>query len=94
MASRISRRFLSTTARRFQEHQKAELKKESRRNPEILVRHNASAHPSTFMPGQNNEPGREIANVVCQIVDSRWCYGLRSWWSWLLPWYGDQLMLR
>jgi hypothetical protein len=47
MASRISRRFLSTTARRFQEHQKAELKKESRRNPEILVRHNASACPST-----------------------------------------------
>ncbi|KAF5543570.1 hypothetical protein FNAPI_9633 [Fusarium napiforme] len=37
MASRISRRFLSTTARRFQEHQKAELKKESRRNPEILI---------------------------------------------------------
>ncbi|KAF9776122.1 hypothetical protein IL306_005734 [Fusarium sp. DS 682] len=37
MASRISRRFLSTTARRFQEHQKAELQKESRRNPEILM---------------------------------------------------------
>ncbi|KAL3600488.1 hypothetical protein FPOAC2_04729 [Fusarium poae] len=38
MASRIvSRRFLSTTARRFQEHQKNELKKESQRNPEILI---------------------------------------------------------
>lgn len=43
MASRIvSRRFLSTTARRFQEAEKAELKKETRRNPEILVRHNTN----------------------------------------------------
>lgn len=41
MASRlVSRRFLSTTARRFQEHEKQELKKESKRNPETLVRHN------------------------------------------------------
>ncbi|KAF4994338.1 hypothetical protein FGRMN_5846 [Fusarium graminum] len=37
MASRISRRFLSTTVRRLEQHQQAELKKESRRNPEILI---------------------------------------------------------
>ncbi|CAH0040139.1 unnamed protein product [Clonostachys rosea] len=38
MASRIvSRRFLSTTVRRLQEHEKQELKKEARRNPETLV---------------------------------------------------------
>ncbi|KAM0439548.1 hypothetical protein ACHAPT_000639 [Fusarium lateritium] len=37
MASRVTRRFFTTTARRFQEHQKAELKKETRRNPEILI---------------------------------------------------------
>ena len=41
MASRIaSRRFLSTTARAFQDHSKQELKKDSKRNPETLVRHN------------------------------------------------------
>jgi len=38
MASRIaSRRFLSTTARAFQDHSKQELKKDSKRNPETLV---------------------------------------------------------
>ena len=38
MAARlVSRRFLSTTARRFQEHEKQELKKETKRNPETLV---------------------------------------------------------
>jgi hypothetical protein len=40
MASQISRRFLSTTARRMQQTKSTEeLKKESRRNPEIIVRH-------------------------------------------------------
>lgn len=44
MASRIaSRRLFSTTVRRFQEHEKQELKKESKRNPETLVRHNYRA---------------------------------------------------
>ncbi|KAF4984421.1 hypothetical protein FZEAL_384 [Fusarium zealandicum] len=37
MASRVARRFMSTTARRLQDHNKAELKKETRRNPEILI---------------------------------------------------------
>lgn len=39
MASRIvSRRMFSTSLRRFQEHEKQELKKETKRNPETLVR--------------------------------------------------------
>ncbi|KAI8675198.1 hypothetical protein NCS57_00420000 [Fusarium keratoplasticum] len=39
MASRVvARRFFTTTTRRFQEaHQKAELKKETRQNPELLI---------------------------------------------------------
>lgn len=41
MASRIvSRRFFSTTLRRFDQETKQELKKESKQNPEIYVRHN------------------------------------------------------
>lgn len=44
MASRVTRRFLTTTARRFQEHEKQELKKETKKNPETLVRHNAPLH--------------------------------------------------
>lgn len=44
MASQVTRRFLSTTARRLQDAQKNELKKETKRNPETLVRHNASVH--------------------------------------------------
>jgi hypothetical protein len=49
MASRIvSRRFLSTTVRRLQEHEKQELKKEARRNPETLVRHNAKNRRPSF----------------------------------------------
>jgi hypothetical protein len=40
MAANITRRYLSTTVRRLQEAEKAELKKETRRNPETLVRHN------------------------------------------------------
>jgi len=43
MASVISRRLFSTSARRFQEHTQQELRKESRRNPEIMVRHNPRA---------------------------------------------------
>jgi hypothetical protein len=39
MASVISRRFLSTTARRMESKSGSELKKESKRNPEIIVRH-------------------------------------------------------
>lgn len=45
MASRITRRMFTTSVRRLQDHQKAELAKETKRNPELLVRHNASAHP-------------------------------------------------
>ncbi|KAL3965058.1 hypothetical protein ACCO45_002062 [Purpureocillium lilacinum] len=37
MASVISRRLFSTSARRFQEHTQQELRKESRRNPEIMI---------------------------------------------------------
>ncbi|KAH6887970.1 hypothetical protein B0T10DRAFT_562401 [Thelonectria olida] len=37
MASQVTRRFLSTTARRLQDAQKNELKKESKRNPETLI---------------------------------------------------------
>ncbi|KAK5991188.1 hypothetical protein PT974_09466 [Cladobotryum mycophilum] len=37
MASHVTRRFFSTTVRRFQEAQKQELAKESKRNPEILI---------------------------------------------------------
>ncbi|KAK7415216.1 hypothetical protein QQX98_006063 [Neonectria punicea] len=37
MASQVTRRFLSTTARRLQDAQKAELKKETKKNPEILI---------------------------------------------------------
>lgn len=41
MAARVaSRRLFSTTVRRFQEHEKQELKKETKRNPELMVRHN------------------------------------------------------
>ena len=43
MASRVaSRRLFSSTVRRFQEHEKQELKKETKKNPELMVRHN---HP-------------------------------------------------
>lgn len=38
MASHVARRFFSTTIRRLQEAEKNELKKESKRNPEIMVR--------------------------------------------------------
>ena len=37
MAANITRRYLSTTVRRLQEAEKAELKKETRRNPETLI---------------------------------------------------------
>ncbi|KAH7020110.1 hypothetical protein EDB80DRAFT_870708 [Ilyonectria destructans] len=37
MASQVTRRFLSTTARRLQDAQKAELKKETKRNPETVI---------------------------------------------------------
>lgn len=33
-----ARRLFSTTARRFQEHEKQELKKETKKNPELMVR--------------------------------------------------------
>lgn len=40
MASRVAaRRMFSSTVRRLQEHEKQELKKESKRNPETFVRH-------------------------------------------------------
>ena len=43
MASRVAaRRLFTTTARRFQEHEKQELKRETKRNPELMVRHNPS----------------------------------------------------
>lgn len=51
MASRVARRFFTTTTRRLQDHQKAELKKETRQNPELLVRHNASAGPDGARTG-------------------------------------------
>jgi hypothetical protein len=58
MASRVvARRFFTTTTRRFQEaHQKAELKKETRQNPELLVRHNASAGPDSAPAGRTARP--------------------------------------
>ncbi|KAF7550681.1 hypothetical protein G7Z17_g5533 [Cylindrodendrum hubeiense] len=37
MASQVTRRFLSTTARRLEAAQNAELKKETKRNPELLI---------------------------------------------------------
>ena len=40
MASMITRRFFSTTVRRLQTSSKQELQAESKRNPEIYVRHN------------------------------------------------------
>lgn len=41
MAARITaRRFFSTTLRRLEDREKAELKKETKQNPELLVRHN------------------------------------------------------
>lgn len=40
MASRVAaRRLFSTTMRRMGEHEKQELKKETKRNPELMVRH-------------------------------------------------------
>ncbi|KAM4065345.1 hypothetical protein HRG_004332 [Hirsutella rhossiliensis] len=37
MASSVTRRLLSTTARRFQAESKAELKRETKRNPELMI---------------------------------------------------------
>lgn len=51
MASRVTRRFFSTTVRRLQDSaQKQELKKETKRNPELMVRHNTTGqtHANTF----------------------------------------------
>lgn len=38
MASRVTRRLLSTTARRLQAESQADLKRETKRNPELMVR--------------------------------------------------------
>lgn len=38
MASRVARRFLSVTPRRLQAESQAELKRETKRNPELMVR--------------------------------------------------------
>lgn len=41
MSARVAaRRLFTTSARRFQEHEKQELKRETKRNPELMVRHN------------------------------------------------------
>ena len=45
MAARVTRRFFTTTVRRLQDQEKAELRKETKRNPELFVRHNAPGHP-------------------------------------------------
>jgi hypothetical protein len=41
MSARVAaRRLFTTSARRFKEHEKQELKRETKRNPELMVRHN------------------------------------------------------
>jgi hypothetical protein len=41
MSARVAaRRLFTTSARRFQQSQKQELTKETKRNPELMVRHN------------------------------------------------------
>lgn len=40
MASRVTSRLFSTSARRYQAQAQDELKKETKRNPELMVRHN------------------------------------------------------
>lgn len=41
MASHVARRFFTTSVRQLSQHGKEELKKETKRNPELLVRHKA-----------------------------------------------------
>lgn len=55
MASRVTRRLFTTTVRRFQEHEKQELKKETKRNPETLVRHNGSRAKQLPAKAHNKE---------------------------------------
>lgn len=54
MASRVAaRRLFSTTMRRMGDHEKQELKKETKRNPELMVRH---IHDQLLLPSPLPRP--------------------------------------
>lgn len=88
MASFVARRALSTSARRFAQAADPALKAETKKNPELAVRHNplCPRPPSSAGPALITRRFSISANRPSPRTDPRRRHGPRSWRCWPLLW--------